>query len=127
MKCGKHLYSPQIGTYAGDYDTVEGLLELPTFVNDANLAHKFYVMKPSKMIPPVLLGQTWQRKYSCKLDWRKEGIIYANEDREVLEPFLGEEHNDKTPPKPLPQTHPTMRSLFRSSQNCQLQPPHIKR
>ena len=51
--------STRIATYAGDYDQVEGILILEVFVNDTNLAHKFYVMKPKRMVSPIILGQSW--------------------------------------------------------------------
>ena len=50
----------RIATYAGDYNQVEGILILEVFVNNTNLAHKFYVMKPKRMVSPIILGQPWQ-------------------------------------------------------------------
>ena len=83
--------STRIATYAGDYDQVEGILILEVFVNDTNLAHKFYVMKPKRMVSPIILGQPWQRQYNCRVNWKKEGIQYDDNDHELFEPFLGED------------------------------------
>ena len=83
--------STRIATYAGDYDQVEGILVLEVFVNDTNLAHKFYVMKPKRMVSPIILGQPWQRQYNCRVNWKKEGIQYEDNDHEWFEPFLGED------------------------------------
>lgn len=50
----------QVGGFEGKYSVVEGLLKLPLFIGACatNLVHKFYVMKPGKMLTPVILGQT---------------------------------------------------------------------
>ena len=53
--------STRIATYAGDYDQVEGILILPIFISETNLAHKFYVMKPKRMVLPIIFGQPWQQ------------------------------------------------------------------
>ena len=73
--------STRIATYAGDYDQVEGILILLVFINDTNLAHKFYVMKPKRMVSPIILGQPWQRQYNCWVNWKKEGILYEENDQ----------------------------------------------
>ena len=83
--------STRIATYARDYDQVEGILILPIFINDTNLAHKFYVMKPKCMVSSIILGQPWQRQFNCRVNWKKEGILYDIEEQELFEPFLGEE------------------------------------
>ena len=68
--------STRIATYAGDYNQVEGILVLEVFVNDTNLAHKFYVMKPKRMVSPVILGQPWQQiiQLSCQLEERRHSV-----------------------------------------------------
>ena len=83
----------RVGTFAGDHSTVAGLIELPLFIgsSNSNLVHKFYVMKPGTMLTPVILGQPWQRKYNCRPDWKREGVLFTAENTEVFEPFLSKE------------------------------------
>ena len=48
-------------------------------------------MKPKWMVSPIILGQPWQRQYNCRVNWKKEGILYEENDQELFEPFLGED------------------------------------
>jgi hypothetical protein len=83
----------QVGTFVGDHSTVVGLIELPLFIGkcNSNLVHKFYVMKPGTMLTPVILGQPWQRKYNCRPDWKREGVLFTAKNMKVFEPFLSKE------------------------------------
>ena len=84
-------YFTRIVTYAGDYDQIEGILILLIFKSETNIAHKFYVMKPKQMVSSIILGQPWQRQYNSRVNWKKEGIIYEDNEQEMFEPFLGED------------------------------------
>ena len=53
---------------AGDYDQVEGILILEVLVNDTKLYHNFYVMKPKRMVLPIILGQPRQRQYNYRVN-----------------------------------------------------------
>lgn len=47
-----------IGLVLGDYTIVEASIELPIFINNSNVLHKFYVIKPRKMMSPIILRKT---------------------------------------------------------------------
>lgn len=40
------------------------------------------------MSTPVILGQTWQRKYNCRPEWTKEEVSIHVADEEIFAPFL---------------------------------------
>lgn len=55
------------------------------------MVHKFYVMRPGKMIASIILGQPWQRTYNCRPEWKREGILYTLGEQDIFEPFIGDE------------------------------------
>ena len=57
-----------IDTFIGDSNPVEGYLDLPIFIGNINVRHRFYVMKPGKLTSVVILGQPWQRTYNGVLN-----------------------------------------------------------
>ena len=83
----------RVGTFVGDHSAVAGLIELPLFIGNcnSNLVHKFYVMKPGKMLTPVILGQPWQRTYNCRPEWKRQGVLFTAKNTDVFEPFLSKE------------------------------------
>ena len=61
------------------------------FIKEANYLHEFYVMAPGKLVTLVIIGQSWQRKYNCKVDWRQDGIIFQKEETILFKKNLGDE------------------------------------
>ena len=42
-------------SFVGESTPVEGCLDLPIFIGNTNVHHKFYVMKPRKLTSPVII------------------------------------------------------------------------
>ena len=51
-------------SFSKDTNPIEGYLDLPIFIGNTNVHHRFYVMKPGKANMLVILGQPWQRTYN---------------------------------------------------------------
>ena len=51
-------------TFSKETNQVEGYLDLPIYIGNTNVHHRFYVTKPGKANTPVILGQPWQRTYN---------------------------------------------------------------
>ena len=63
-------------SFSKDTNPVEGYLDLPIFIGNTNVHHRFYVMKLGKANMLVTLGQPWQRTYNGIPNWRREGINF---------------------------------------------------
>lgn len=81
----------KVATFAGDYKGAEGYFDLTVFVNDIDVSHRFYVMKPGEMVHLVILGLPWQRTYNAIPQWKKDGLLFTTGEKEAFEPFLAEE------------------------------------
>lgn len=60
------LFKPTttITSFVGETNIVEGYLDLPLFIRNTNVHHRFYVIKPGKVMTPIILGQPWQWAYN---------------------------------------------------------------
>ena len=75
-------------TFSKETNHVEGYLDLPIYIGNTNVHHRFYVMKPGKANTPVILGQPWQRTYNGVPNWRREGINFEYDHARLFTPFL---------------------------------------
>ena len=78
-------------SFVGESTPVEGCLDLPVFIGNTNVHHKFYVMKPGKLTSPVILGQPCQHTYNGIPNWRREGINFKIDKSRLFTPFVDEE------------------------------------
>lgn len=78
-------------TFSKETNHVEGYLDLPIYIGNTNVHHRFYVMKPGKANTPVILGQPWQRTYNGVPNWRREGINFEYDNARLFTPFLKDE------------------------------------
>ena len=77
--------------FSKETNHVEGYLDLPIYIGNTNVHHRFYVMKPGKANTPVILGQPWQRTYNGVPNWRREGINFEYDQARLFTPFLKDE------------------------------------
>ena len=80
-----------IDTINGQTTTVEGCLELNVFIGTTDVHADFYLMKPGKMITPVILGQPWQRHYNGVPNWKQEGLNFETDEVEFFTPFFNDD------------------------------------
>lgn len=78
-------------SFAGETNPIEGYLDLPLFIGNTNVQHRFYVMKPGKVLTPVILGQPWQQTYNGVPNWRREGVNFEYDNARLFTPFLNDE------------------------------------
>ena len=79
-------------TFSKETNHVEGYLDLPIYIGNTNVHHRFYVMKPGKANTLVILGQQpWQRTYNGVPNWRREGINFEYDQARLFTPFLKDE------------------------------------
>ena len=89
-------------------------MDLPIYIGNTNVHHRFYVMKPGKANTPVILVQPWQRTYNGVPNWRREGINFEYDQARLFTPFLKNEDfatdtesDDEEPSKEPKETAPT--------------------
>lgn len=78
-------------SFIGESTPVKGYLDLPIFIGNTNVHHRFYVIKPGKLTSLVILGQSWQHTYNGIPNWRREGINFEIDSVRLFTPFMEEE------------------------------------
>ena len=51
-------------------NAIEGCLNMNLFIDITNVHERFFVMKPSRMCTPIILGQPWQCHYNRVPNWK---------------------------------------------------------
>lgn len=70
---------------------IEGYFNLPRFIGNTNVHHRFYVMKPGKVTTLVILGEPWQWTYNSVPNLRRERINFEYDNARLFTPFLNDE------------------------------------
>lgn len=87
-------------TFVGDKKGALGYCSLDLYIDETNVRHRFYVMKPGRMTAPILLGTPWQRVYNSAINWKEDGIDFVVNNKKMFEPFIPKEcYTDETDSK----------------------------
>ena len=78
-------------SFVRETNPVEGYLNLPLFIGNTNVHHRFYVMKPGKVNMQVILRQPWQRTYNGVPNRRRKGINFEYDHARLFTPFLSDD------------------------------------
>lgn len=82
----------KLSTYTGEVQSTIGYVNIDIFIDQTNVCHRFYVMKPGTTETPIIFGTPWQRTYNARHDWRKERVEYEHEEKILFASFISQDH-----------------------------------